>query len=49
MVSPLGNSVEESWQRLVAGESGAARITAFPDPDAFPVDFACELKDFDPG
>jgi 3-oxoacyl-[acyl-carrier-protein] synthase II len=47
-VTPLGNTTEESWQRLVAGESGAGPITQF-DADEYPVRFACELKDFDPG
>ena len=47
MVSPLGNDVETSWANLVAGESGAAPIAQF-DPSEFPVDFAAELKDFDP-
>jgi 3-oxoacyl-[acyl-carrier-protein] synthase II len=47
MVSPLGNDVESSWGALVAGESGAAEITQF-DHDAYPVHFACELKEFDP-
>jgi 3-oxoacyl-[acyl-carrier-protein] synthase II len=47
MVSPLGNDVESSWQSLVAGESGAAEITAFDHAD-YGVHFACELKDFDP-
>ena len=46
-VNPLGNSVEESWRALVAGESGAAEITAF-DHSAYNVHFACELKEFDP-
>jgi 3-oxoacyl-[acyl-carrier-protein] synthase II len=46
-VTPLGNDVESTWQNLVAGESGAGRITQF-DPSEFPVDFACEAKDFDP-
>ena len=46
MVSPLGNTVEDTWQALIAGESGADRITQF-DPDGFPVDFACEVKDLD--
>jgi 3-oxoacyl-[acyl-carrier-protein] synthase II len=46
-VTPLGNDVEESWENLVAGESGAAPITQF-DPSDYPVTFACELKDFDP-
>src|SRR5580765_5471585 len=47
MVSPLGNDVETSWSRLLAGESGAAEITAFDHAD-YNVHFACELKDFDP-
>src|SRR6059058_3422944 len=47
MVSPLGNDVETSWSRLLAGESGAAAITAFDHTD-YNVHFACELKDFDP-
>src|SRR6059058_6649000 len=46
-VSPLGNDVQTSWQRLLAGESGAAEITAFDHSD-YGVHFACELKDFDP-
>ena len=48
-VSPLGNSVEESWSRLLAGESGAAKITQFDYASGpYNVHFACELKDFDP-
>jgi 3-oxoacyl-[acyl-carrier-protein] synthase II len=46
-VTPLGNDVETTWANLVAGESGAAEITAF-DASEYPVNFACELKDFDP-
>jgi 3-oxoacyl-[acyl-carrier-protein] synthase II len=46
-VSPLGNDVETSWRNLVAGESGAAEITAFDHSD-YGVHFACELKDFQP-
>jgi 3-oxoacyl-[acyl-carrier-protein] synthase II len=47
MVSPLGNDVQTSWQRLLAGESGAAEITSFDHSD-YNVHFACELKGFDP-
>jgi len=47
MVSPLGNDVQTSWSRLLAGESGAAEITAFDHSD-YNVHFACELKEFDP-
>ncbi len=46
MVSPLGNTVEESWGALIAGESGAGPITRFDSTD-FPVHFACEVKDLD--
>src|SRR5690349_15911307 len=46
MVSPLGNTVADSWQALIAGESGAGPITRF-DADDFPVRFACEVTGFD--
>jgi 3-oxoacyl-[acyl-carrier-protein] synthase II len=46
MVSPLGNSVEDTWTALLDGRSGAAPITHF-DATAFPVGFACEVKDLD--
>ena len=35
MVSPLGNTVEDSWSALIAGESGAGPITQF-DSDRIP-------------
>jgi 3-oxoacyl-[acyl-carrier-protein] synthase II len=47
MVSPLGNDVQSSWSALIAGEAGAAEITAF-DHTNYNVHFACELKEFDP-
>jgi 3-oxoacyl-[acyl-carrier-protein] synthase II len=47
MVTPLGNDVESSWERLVAGESGAGPITRFDTSD-YAVRIACELEDFDP-
>jgi 3-oxoacyl-[acyl-carrier-protein] synthase II len=46
-VTPLGNSVEEYWQNLLAGVSGAAPITRF-DASKFKTRFACEVKGFDP-
>ena len=46
-VSPLGNDVETTWQRLLAGESGAGEITQFDHTD-YKIHFACEVKDFDP-
>ncbi len=46
-VTPLGNDIETTWANLTAGKSGANRITSF-DASDYAVDFACELKDFDP-
>src|SRR6059036_3732158 len=46
-VTPLGNDAETTWQRLLAGESGAGPITQFDSSEYF-VHFACEVKDFDP-
>jgi len=44
-VSPLGLSVEETWQKAVAGISGVGPITLF-DASAFQVRIACEVKGF---
>jgi 3-oxoacyl-[acyl-carrier-protein] synthase II len=46
-VTPLGNDAETTWQRLLAGDSGAGPITQFDSSGHF-VHFACEVKDFDP-
>lgn len=46
-VTPIGNSAEVFWKNLVAGKSGAARITSF-DPSNVPVKIAAEVKDFKP-
>ena len=45
-ITPLGNTVEETWKNLVEGKSGAGRITHF-DPERFKAQFACEVKGFD--
>ncbi|MCA8884732.1 MAG: beta-ketoacyl-ACP synthase II, partial [Rhodobacteraceae bacterium] len=42
MVSPLACGVEETWQRLLAGKSGAGTITRF-DPSPFATTYACEI------
>jgi 3-oxoacyl-[acyl-carrier-protein] synthase II len=47
-VNPLGNSVEEFWNNLKNGVSGAGRITKF-DPTNHKTQFACEIKNFDAG
>lgn len=46
-VTPVGHSAAETWQALVAGRSGVARITLF-DATALPVRIAAEVKGFDP-
>ena len=40
-LTPLGNSVEETWKNILEGKSGAAPITLF-DPSKFRTQFACE-------
>lgn len=46
-VTPLGLSAGATWQGLVEGRSGVARITLF-DPSDLPVQIAAEVKGFDP-
>jgi 3-oxoacyl-[acyl-carrier-protein] synthase II len=47
LITPVGNTTDETWDALLSGRSGAGPITRF-DPEAFDVRFACEVKDFDP-
>jgi 3-oxoacyl-[acyl-carrier-protein] synthase II len=44
-LTPLGNTVPEYWNALLAGTSGANLITRF-DASKFKTKFACELKGF---
>ncbi len=44
-VTPLGLTAEETWQRLLRGESGVRRIERF-DPSDLPVQIAAEVRDF---
>lgn len=46
-MTPLGNTVEDYWQNLLAGVSGAGPITLF-DATHFKTQFACEVKSFNP-
>ena len=46
-INPLGKNVEEFWEGLSNGVSGAGPITRF-DASGFKTQFACEIKDFDP-
>ncbi len=47
-VTPVGNSVEETWKNLLDGVSGAAPITQF-DCSKFKTQFACEVKGLNVG
>jgi 3-oxoacyl-[acyl-carrier-protein] synthase II len=44
-LTPIGNSVEEYWENLALGTSGAGPITKF-DASKFKTQFACEVKNF---
>lgn len=46
-ITPLGNSVQEFWERLLAGHSGVGPITHF-DASEYPVRIAAEVKNFNP-
>ena len=45
-LTPIGNNIQEYWQGLSTGVSGAAPITKF-DASLFKTQFACELKNID--
>ena len=45
-LTPIGNTLYDYWEGLIAGESGANYITYF-DSNLFKTQFACELKNFD--
>ena len=44
-LTPIGNNIDEFWNNLIIGKSGAAPITYF-DTEKFKTKFACELKGF---
>lgn len=44
-VSPIGNTIAETWSAALAGTSGIANITSF-DAEAFSTRFAGEVKNF---
>lgn len=46
-LTPIGNNVSTFWESLIAGKSGAGRITKF-DASLFRTQIAAELKGFDP-
>ena len=46
IISPVGNTVEQAWQNVLAGRSGIGKVTRF-DASTFPSQIAGEVKDFD--
>ena len=46
-ITPLGNTLPETWEGIINGKSGAGPITQF-DASKFKTQFACEVKGFDP-
>ena len=47
MLSPLGNTVDETWNAILQGQSGIGPITHF-DAEILSTRFAGEVKEFDP-
>src|SRR2546430_4112029 len=47
MITPLGSTVEKTWDGVVAGRSGIGPITRF-DPTGLETTIAGEVRDFDP-
>ena len=45
--TPIGNNLNDYWNALINGVSGAGPITRF-DPEKFKTKFACEVKNYDP-
>jgi 3-oxoacyl-[acyl-carrier-protein] synthase II len=46
-ITPVGNTLQQYWEGLINGVSGAAAITLF-DASKFKTKFACEIKGFEP-
>ncbi len=47
-VTPLGNTMEETWAAALKGQSGIAKITRFDTSNGYDVTFAGEVKGFNP-
>src|SRR3954451_22729279 len=47
-ITPMGNTIEGVWARLLNGESGIAKTTIF-DASTFPTTFSAEVKDYSLG
>lgn len=47
VITPVGNTIKEFWDNLLAGKSGVDRLTAF-DPTYYSSQIAAEVKNFNP-
>ena len=47
MVTPIGLTVRDNWQNILACKSGIVKLTKFSIPD-YPVNIAGEVNGFDP-
>jgi 3-oxoacyl-[acyl-carrier-protein] synthase II len=48
VISPVGNDLDATWRALLAGTSGAGRITHFDATEDYATRIACEVKGFEP-
>ena len=48
IISPVGNTIPEAWEAVLAGKSGIARVSQF-DPQRLASQIAGEVKNFDIG
>lgn len=47
-ITPLGLTLEESWESLLSGKSGADLTTRVPNINKYTCNFSCQVKGFDP-
>jgi 3-oxoacyl-[acyl-carrier-protein] synthase II len=47
-LSPVGNTLQDTWEKLLSGVSGGGPITRFEATEEFATRIACEVKGFDP-
>jgi 3-oxoacyl-[acyl-carrier-protein] synthase II len=48
VITPLGLTLEQNWESLLEGVSGAGLTTGVPNIDQYTCNFSCQVKGFDP-
>jgi 3-oxoacyl-[acyl-carrier-protein] synthase II len=48
VISPLGHTLDENWESLLEGKSGAGITTRIPNVNQYPCNFSCQVKGFEP-